>query len=328
MRKGILISIIALILFTFLSCNHSETYQDPEELITDYINYILKFQYKKAYKLLTEEDKNEITFQEFSHYCTHNYSGSRIRKVRIEEVLSEKNILIAYIDIYKKGGTAINFTPHHLLKKKNNSWYICFKLSRDYENIRYKLCWIATIRMSNLAYPFKTPSLKNEKSELEKFTKMLSIYKEIIDQYGEDHLAVKFLRISSLQRDFENKIKEQKKLINIFSNEVYDVKESDVIKYTEELIYPRIIKKMGIGGKVYIFIDIDEKGNSTNVKLFKTSGSAILDEAYLRWSRAIIFNPLIIKGEFKKYKALLEYELGYAKGEEYSKTKFRFFVVD
>ncbi len=293
----------------------------------------MKFQYKKAYKLLTEEDKTEITFEEFSHYCTLNYSGSRIKKVRIEEVLSEKNILIAHIDIYNRNGTAFNFIPPHLLKKKNNSWYVCFKLSRDYTNIRSKLSKIITIKMSYLRMkyhsdPLNIPSLKNEKSKLEKFIKMLSLYKEIIDQYGEDHLVVKFLHISSVQRDFENRIKEQKEIINILDNEVYYIKENNVIKYTEEIKYPRIIRKMGIGGRVYIFIDIDEKGNSTNIKLFKTSGSAILDETYLKWARAILFNPLIVDGESKKYKVLFEYELIYKKGREYSKANFRFFVVD
>jgi TonB family protein len=55
--------------------------------------------------------------------------------------------------------------------------------------------------------------------------------------------------------------------------------------------YPQAARRQRIEGRVQIAVDTDEKGNVTNVRLLRSSGNQILDEATLRQARGWKLKP-------------------------------------
>ncbi|HEY9799519.1 MAG TPA: energy transducer TonB [Leptolyngbyaceae cyanobacterium] len=55
--------------------------------------------------------------------------------------------------------------------------------------------------------------------------------------------------------------------------------------------YPQAARQRRIEGRVQVAVDTDEKGNVTNVRLLRSSGNQILDEATLRQARGWKLKP-------------------------------------
>lgn len=55
--------------------------------------------------------------------------------------------------------------------------------------------------------------------------------------------------------------------------------------------YPQAARQQRIEGRVQVAVDTDEKGNVTNVRLLRSSGNRILDEATLRQARGWKLKP-------------------------------------
>jgi TonB family protein len=69
-----------------------------------------------------------------------------------------------------------------------------------------------------------------------------------------------------------------------------------VVKENIIPVYPYEAKKNGIEGTVEVIISVNENGDVTNTKIFKSSGHEILDEASLEYSKTLKFEPASLVG--------------------------------
>jgi len=69
-----------------------------------------------------------------------------------------------------------------------------------------------------------------------------------------------------------------------------------VLKDNVVPVYPYEAKKGGIEGIVEVIISVNESGDVTNTKVFKSSGHEILDEASLEYTKTLKFEPSSLAG--------------------------------
>lgn len=69
-----------------------------------------------------------------------------------------------------------------------------------------------------------------------------------------------------------------------------------VVKENIIPVYPYEAKKNGIEGIVEVIISVNESGDVTNTKVFKSSGHEILDEASLEYTKTLKFEPTSLAG--------------------------------
>ncbi|MDD3626545.1 MAG: energy transducer TonB [bacterium] len=83
---------------------------------------------------------------------------------------------------------------------------------------------------------------------------------------------------------------------------------SSAMLYKEAPEYPKLAMKMGIEGTVILYVDIDEQGKISEISIYQTSGSEILDEAATRAVKKSIFSPAINNGKALKSRMKLTYK--------------------
>ena len=64
-----------------------------------------------------------------------------------------------------------------------------------------------------------------------------------------------------------------------------------------ERAYPPALKEAGIGGRVLLWVFVDEQGEVANVQLYESSGNEQLDEAAIATMRTGEFTPAQNRGE-------------------------------
>jgi TonB family protein len=69
-----------------------------------------------------------------------------------------------------------------------------------------------------------------------------------------------------------------------------------VLKENVVPVYPYEAKKNGLEGTVEVIIQVNESGDVTNTKVFKSSGHEILDEASLEYTKTLKFEPASLSG--------------------------------
>lgn len=72
--------------------------------------------------------------------------------------------------------------------------------------------------------------------------------------------------------------------------------------------YPETARLMGIEGKVYLWVEIDEKGDVVGVEIHTSSGSDVLDKCAKRAAFGCKFTPAIQNGVPVKSRLLLPYK--------------------
>ena len=65
------------------------------------------------------------------------------------------------------------------------------------------------------------------------------------------------------------------------------------IKKTIKIVYPELLKKAGIEGKVILWLHLDEKGKVDKILVNISSGNAALDDAAVKAMRAARFTPAL-----------------------------------
>ncbi|MFO7444709.1 MAG: energy transducer TonB, partial [Ignavibacteriaceae bacterium] len=69
-----------------------------------------------------------------------------------------------------------------------------------------------------------------------------------------------------------------------------------VVREKVEPVYPYEAKIKGVEGKVEIFLMVNESGDVETVKMSKSSGSEILDNASIEYGKRLKFEPAQLKG--------------------------------
>jgi TonB family protein len=82
-----------------------------------------------------------------------------------------------------------------------------------------------------------------------------------------------------------------------------------VLKEKIEPVYPYEAKSRGIEGKVDLYLTVSEEGDVTKTTLLHSSGSNILDEASINYSKGLKFQPATLKG--KPISVVVKWTLNY-----------------
>lgn len=69
-----------------------------------------------------------------------------------------------------------------------------------------------------------------------------------------------------------------------------------VVKENVIPVYPYEAKKNGIEGTVEVILSVNERGDVTNTKVFKSSDNEILDQASLEYTKTLKFEPSSLEG--------------------------------